>query len=351
MRVLVVAPTRGESTELAELGEAGYVVVGEADPTTMARLAVELRAGSIEGAVLLGELRVDRFRLAREFPRHLVLDDPDERLVEELGSLGWTQPHRFEGRVVLAPPAPSSTVRLVSREEFATGIDGSEPLAIDVDAESVRLDDEALFGVFASSKLGGSCALLSLSGDELSNYGTLRLRNPAALGLERTDSHPDSLSALASEGSVVCTAIGLSARGFPEARSERMESEGWRELEDTEAARQLWGSLDRLDRGFWLVLQLRAPKIDPPVWMPAGQIFEQQRRTGRQTLATTTPVGAVVAPGHPTMLAVPTFCLDPQLGPPAADPMRLTPLRVRADTGTTQDAAWRARRLARESER
>ena len=72
--VIVVAPTRRESTVLAELGEPGYVVVGDADPTTMARLAVELRAGSIEGAVLLTELSIDRIRLAREVsPRHLVL--------------------------------------------------------------------------------------------------------------------------------------------------------------------------------------------------------------------------------------------------------------------------------------
>lgn len=336
---------------LAELGEPGYVVVGDADPTTMARLAVELRAGSIEGAVLLTELSIDRIRLAREVsPRHLVLDEPDECLVDELGSLGWTQLDRLERRVVLAPPALSSTVRLVSRKEFAVGIDGSEPLATEVNAESVRLDDEALFGVFASSKLGGSCALLSLSGDGLSGDGTLQLRNPAALGLERADSHPDSLSVRANAGSVVCTAIGLAA-GAPEAWFESEESEGWPGIDGTEAVRQLVSSPERADRSFWMVLQLRAPMIDPPVWMPAGQIFEQQLRTGRQTLATTAPVGAVVAPGNTTTLAVPTFCLDPHLNSPAGDPMRLTPLRVRADEGTTQEAAWRARRVARESDR
>jgi hypothetical protein len=351
VRVLVVAPTPRKSIELTELGETGYVVVGDADPTTMERLAVELRASSIEGAVLLTELRVDRFPLAREFPRHLVVDEPDEHLVDELGSLGWTQLDQFEGRVVLAPPALSSTVRLVSRQEFAAGIDGSEPLATEIDVERVRLDDEALFGVFASSQLGGSCALLSLSGDGQASHGTLRLRNPAALGLERADSHPDSLSVRATEGSVVYSAIGLSARGSPEAWSEREELEGWREFEDTAAARQLWDSPERTDRDYWVVLQLRAPTMDPPVWMPAGQIFEQQRRTGRQTLATTAPVGAVVTPGHPTTLAVPTFCLDPQLRGPAEDPMRLTPLRVRAHAGTTQGAAWQARHLARESER
>ncbi len=231
---------------------------------------------------------------------------------------------------MFAPPAESSPNRSVSLEEFGQLIEGDEPVSALVDPHEVSSDDEQLFGVFASHRLGGSSALLAMSGAGAAEWmedRRLELRNPAALALERVDRDPWSIVT----PPVRSVVLGLDSGN---------DAPSWARFEEPDAVSQLWETRDRDRADFWLMIELTAPEADPPVWMPAGQIFEQMSFTGRQTLATTAAAGTLVSPGRRSTLLLPAFCLDRHLGPPASDPMRATPLRSPLPQGATQRRVW-----------
>lgn len=337
MSVLVTAvhPRQEEGT-----GEIHYVLIPDPDRWAWVQLVEDLAGGEVLGAALIHGLSEDGFERARAFPGCLVARPGDDDVVHGLVEQGWGAERIGDDVIVLVPPGGMGSVQRVSRDEFGAAIDGAEPIATEIELNGVDLADEGLFGVFAAGRLGGSCALLSLSGAS-SESGPLVLRNPAALGLERADRHPASLSAQTQSGAVRCAVVGAS-------RSFEGEEE-WHGFADGAGAGDLWRSLGAdSGGGFWLMLELTAPEVDPPVWMPAGQIFEQRARTGRQTLATTAGVGAVVSPGQLTVLLAPAYCLDSHLGPPAGDPMAVTPLRMPLASGATQGRVWHARRAARD---
>jgi hypothetical protein len=336
-------------------GGVEYVVALEPTASTWVRLAEDLRRGEVLGAALLTDSTSAQLGLAGECPGRLVVDRARQSATEELLAVGWIPERLNDALLVFAPPPrrvepeqppthPRSrepdqapAVQLVEREQFAAGIDGTEPMATEIDSATVELDDQRMFGDFTASRLGGSSALLSLSGAG-KQPGTLLLRNPAALGLARADDQADSLSAQTRSSSVRCAAVGL---------SQSFQRGEWPGLEDPAGVAALWRSVGPHNQGFWLVLELSAPNVDPPVWIPAGQIFEQRARTGRQTLASTIGVGTVVSPGQLTVLLTPAYCLDRHLGPPAGDPMGITPFRLPLTPGTTQARVWQERDAAK----
>jgi hypothetical protein len=334
MPVLLAAP----GPEPAEgLRDADWDV--DADPGTAEwlRLAAGLRDGRIAGAALVAQDDEEGRRLAISRPGALVVAADAERTVVKLRRLGWDL-QGDDGPLVLRPPGPGAGVieaPMLDPGTFAAVIGGLEPAATLVDARAVELDDDGLFGCFAAGRLGGANALLSLSGARADGPQELVLRNPAALGLERADARPSSLAGLARRGLIACEARGLS-------RTDALDGE------DEPLLAELWAASDRHTwTGYWLVLRLHAPRVDPPVWIPAGQVFEQRGRTGRQTLAAATGVGTVVAPGQAVSLLVPAVCLDPHLGSPAVDPMGVTPLRVPLPGVGLQDDVWRTRQAVR----
>lgn len=337
MAVLVVAVRQdGERTGVAGLTD--LLVVRELGSDAWAHLAVDLRAGRVIGAAVTTESGSDAWQLVYAAPSGLLVDSAEEEIVCDLIDHGWTRITGHGQQVVLAPPTESSPNRSVPDEEFGQLIEGDEPVSTLVDPHEVSLDDEQLFGVFASHCLGGSSALLAMSGaGEASSRmedRRLELRNPAALGLERVDRDPWSIIT----SPVRCVVLGLGSWD---------DAPSWDSFVEPDAVSQLWETRSRDRADFWLMIELTASAVDPPVWLPAGQIFEQMSFTGRQTLATTAAAGTLVSPGRRSTLLLPAFCLDRHLGSPAGDPMRATPLRSPLPQGATQDQVWRQRIVAR----
>ncbi|MFM9499833.1 hypothetical protein ACKI1Q_40410 [Streptomyces galilaeus] len=267
------------------------------------------------------------------------MDSAEEEIVSALLYHGWMRIASHEQQVMLAPPAESFPSRSVSGEDFGRLIESDEPVSTLVDPHEIRPDDEQqLFGVFAAHRLGGSSALLAMSGAGAASRSTedrrVELRNPAALGLERVDRDPWSIVT----SPVRCAVLGLESSD---------DAPSWPLFMEPDAISQLWETRDCDRADFWLMIELTASEADPPVWMPAGQIFEQMSFTGRQTLATTAGAGTLVSPGRRSTLLLPAFCLDQHLGSPQRDPMRATPLRCPLPQGATQDRVWRQRIITR----
>jgi len=345
MAVLVVAVRpqaqehhRHDHTALAALG--GRLVVDDLGADTWPRLAVALQSGTISGAAVVHEFSDAALRLTGVRFGHLVVAPAERHVVEDLARQGWMSSDGVEDHLVFAPPGGPAAARAVSAEDFAEAIEGSAPQVTTVELRDVRLSDESLFGPFASTRLGGSAALLSLSGADVDD-DRVGLRNPAALGLERVDHDERSIATHVQAQRVRYTAVGLSSQDA---------AVRWEGFADPEAASGLWAAREP-ETPFWVMVEFAAPSVDPPVWLPAGQIFEQQTLTGRQTLATATGVGTVVSPGRLTALLLPAYCLDPHLGSPMGDPMGATPFRVPIAPGPTQEQVWWQRTAARDNPR
>ena len=133
----------------------------------------------------------------------------------------------------------------------------------------------------------------------------MALLNPAALGLKRLDEKPWSVTA----SPIECSALALTS-------GSNNDPGAWDPFADSDAVGQLWGTHGPGHADYWLMIELDASEVDPPVWLPAGQVFEQTSFTGRQTLATTADAGTLVSPGRRATLLLPAYCLDPHLGPP-----------------------------------
>jgi hypothetical protein len=193
------------------------------------------------------------------------------------------------------------------------------------------LDDSLLFGPLAASRMGGSSALMALSG-ALPDHETVRLRNPASLDLDIiTDT--DSIACLTERAAISAWSLGASS----DTDISELDLEGF---PDPDAVRRGWRAAHRSGAGtFWLVIQL-AGDLDPPVAIPSGHIFEQRSVNGVQTLAATASYSVVVHAGQPATLVVPAWCLNQHLDPPSGQQLRPTMLRTRYRADTPQDDVW-----------
>lgn len=308
--------------------EHGPEVRAAQDPTEeqLSSVLALLGNGEVLSAALLEELpSVDRQWLAYEFLHKLVTDTKVD--TRRLQALGWG-PDAHDGYTVWAPLAPT----VDERAEFAAGILGPTARMIEVHVDQ-DLDDTSLFGPLASSRRGGSCALMTLSGAR-TGCGTVLLRSPAALDLDVLTG-TDSLPLLAESEAVSVWAVGANSH----TDASMLDVEGFI---DPEAARQAWNSANH-SSGFWLVIQLAAP-VDPPVGIPPGHIFEQRTVNGVQTLAPATGSSIIVSPGSPVTIIVPAWCLNQDLQPPNGQRVRSTALRGRYAANTPQAEVWDHRR-------
>ena len=301
------------------------VVQDPTDDQLSSALALVSRGEVLSGALLEELPSADRRWLAYEFFHKLVTD----RRVNtgQLEALGW-QANVREWYTVWTPPAPADT----ARAEFAEGILDPTARAIEVRADQ-DLDDTDLFGPLAWSQLGGSCALMALSGARPGREVVL-LRNPAGLDLELLTS-TDSLAYLAARGAISVSTLGASSD--TDASAFDLE-----DFSDPDAVRSVWNATDR-PGGFWLVSQLAAP-VNPPVGIPPGHIFEHRTVTGIQTLAAATAKSVVVGVGPPVTLVIPAWCLNQDLAPPSGQQVRPTALRARYSANTSQADVWDHRR-------
>jgi hypothetical protein len=332
---MTLGPSSGEHDGEAEL--ARQMVIREPEYHAWDQLARDLTTRVVLSAELASEVRLDSRLRPQVLAGHLLVESHQAETADMLLEIGWRMcaaPAADDGVLVLLPPLPS-VVESVSRDEFGRHIEGDLPLSTIVDPREVSFEDEVLFGPFASGQLGGSCALLALSGSNLMTR-SVALRNPAALGLIRVDDSPFSLTA----SPVSCSATGLSPQD--DLGPKVLDS-----VREPNEAALLWSARRPGIANFWLLLQLEIADEDPPVWIPAGQVFEQATFTGRQTLATTADAGTIVAPGRRSTLLLPAYCLDPHLDPPASNPMRVTPFSAPAPGRSRQQQVWQDRVLAR----
>ena len=334
MGIVLLAVPRSFGLPIDLAGMADLLVLRDPDPGVWAQLAADISDGVVRAAELVDDSDFDGSGSSMHEPGTLRLARSYERLAADLINAGWASVFGDGGEFVLSPPR-RAPIREVTSEEFVELIDTTEPVSTPVDPVEVELADENLFGVFASNRLGGSSALLAMSGaDRDSNL--VALRNPAALGLERVDDNPWSISA----SPVSCSALGLSS-------GDEYDHSAWDGVADWETLSQLWATHDHRRSAYWLMVELNAVEIDPPVWLPAGQVFEQTAFTGRQTLATTAETVTLVSPQSRSTLLLPAYCLDSHLGSPTSDPMRATPLRSPLPRGSMQGQVWRQRVAAR----
>lgn len=279
-------------------------------------------------AMLSTRPTIDRYWLAYEFHDKVVTDRTVD--VGILDEMGWAaQP--INDYLVWVPP-PSNRQSPEQFAQFAADIAGSTPRSITVKA-SQDLADDTLFGEFASTRRGGSSALMALSG-ATPGEGSVVLRNPAGLDLDISSSS-GSLSYLAERGAVSVSCVGASS----DTSGSQLELDGF---PDAEAARKHWLNQERRASGFWIIIQVQA-LVDPPVGIPPGHVFEQRSVNGVQTLAATTAQSYVVNPGPPLTAAIPAWCLNAKLGLPNGQQLRLTPLRARYTEDMSQADVWRDR--------
>lgn len=240
---------------------------------------------------------------------------------------GWRTQSSHDDFLVWRPP----DTEIGERAEFEATLLGSMPRTIQVEAEQ-SLADESLFGSLASTRRGGSSALMALSG-AAPGVPTVLLRNPAALELDVITAD-DSLSALVDKGVLAVSAVG----GDSTTSAERLELD---DFSDPDVAKRSWLEGDRAE-GFWLLLQVEA-LVDPPVGIPPGHIFEQRAINGVQTLAAASSQSFVVNPGPPLTVLVPAWCLNQNLNSPGGQRVSPVPLSARYADGTSQSAVWNDR--------
>lgn len=272
--------------------------------------------------------------LVSEFKGCVVTDDVVD--IPLLKHAGWLPEFR-DGYVVWRAPERSA-VREVDAVEFARGLFGPDPLLTVVTGEQ-PLDDYAVFGELSASRLGGSCALLALSGGHPGDQ-EVRLGNLAALALDR-DTSSNSLSSLTSSGAIKVSAVGASR----ETSRHSLVLDGFA---DIEAAEHAWDAAENASWGGYFLLIQVAAVVDPRVGIPPGHIFEQLGMNGVQTLAVASPQAFTVTVGSPQTMVLPAWCLNQNLQAPSGQPVRATPLRARYDSRTSQGGVWtdRARVLA-----
>jgi hypothetical protein len=310
---------------------AHLLVLHEPDRRVWEWLAHDLSVGAVRAAELVAEFTVDKPGPSAHRTGTLTIDRSDDALASLLIDTGWTNVAPGSSRELVLAPPKLSPAREVSRDEFRELIDTNEPISTRVNPREVSLTDEELFDLFSSNRLGGSSALLAMSG-ATPRSDSVELRNPAALGLKRVDREPWSIVA----PPIVCSAVALSS-GCD------IDPGAWEGFAESETLGQLWASHDPGNADYWLMIELETGDVDPPVWLPAGQVFEQTTFTGRQTLATTADAGTLVSPGRRTTLLLPAYCLDQHLDSPASDPMRATPFSAPLPRGSMQGRVWQER--------
>lgn len=321
---------------------ASHEIVTDPTKRNLSDLRTRLSDGSVlSAAVVADQPGDDTVWRAFEWPGCVYVDRGCESQLVVLLADGWYVSASTERYVILAPHDDHPTdplesiddgLRHVDRDEFGAMIRSSTPLQTTVTMHDHLIDDEGLFGDFVPNRLGGSTALLMLS--DMRRSGEVVLRNPAALELDLLDSETTSLAAHARVGTVTCVAAGLTSSSQPT---------DWDGFADPAAMRNAWASTNRSQHRYFVAIELAAPLVDPPVWIPAGQVFQQRTVIGFQTLAVSQTMNMTVSPGKAAHVIASAWCLNQALAEPSGQLMQSTPFRVRYPEGHDQGRVWEHR--------
>ena len=307
-------------------------------PAVSAALAEAFSTGQVWSAVLLGELpSADRRWITVEWRGKLLV----ERTLRELVPPGdWVDAGEYHDLVILQPgasdpqgPQPPQTVETAA--EFRDVIYGP-PVIVDVSVREVLGDLSGWFGDLADERIGGAFALLTMSG--ASSQPTVRLRNPAALGL-RFDDNPESLGAHRRAGRIRATGFGHSRHALGSA------ADVARRFQPGSGYRRIQEELDRrplVAAAYVVVLELSAT-VDPVVLIPQGAVFEQEGLTGAQTLAAAENRTSEVDVSAFVPVVLSAWCLDSNLSAPTGQPVRPTPFVFPVSGYPTQSDIWQRR--------
>lgn len=298
-----------------------------------------LRSEAIFGAALVKEAWLpERSWMAIEWRGALVVDRDLDYEVPE----GWDADHGHPDVVVLRPrdaavdevvdPGVVAPMLVESPGEFRAARTDRRPVAVHASIRSILHDPRSWFGEFSDSRLGGAIGLLALSGARPDGT-SVRLRNPAALGLEITDG-PSRIAWASATGKIAVRGWGLT----------------WttaRELDlPTRLARDAFTVTLDQSRGaassYGIYLEIEGLS-DPELELDDGTVLEQEGVNGVQTLATAEQRFVSVDVGELKPLAAPAWCLNISLRAPNGEPVRPTPLRLDRRLNS-QAAAWEDRR-------
>jgi hypothetical protein len=308
-----------------------------------ATLAEFLSVGVVTSAALVSaDILDERLWVAYEWRGAFVVDRNLADLVGETSGI-WVKDSRFDIRefLILRPERPAvpvdpetgTTRQVETAQEYVAATMYGQPVVAHTTLASVRGAMGDWFGDLADPRVGGAFALLALSGAR-SGSTDVRLRSPAALRLKVAVSDV-SLSGHARAGR-------LAIRGYGYSRDNaRTVAASVPDFSPGSAGRALLEGLgERTRYGILLEIDVTA---DPEVEIEEGSIFEQVSMNDVQTLAAAAPRQMTVRPGRFAPLALPAWCLNESLAPPAGEQVRPTPLALITQR-QSQEEVWAERR-------
>jgi hypothetical protein len=273
----------------------------------------------------------------------------DFRLIDQVfgdNSTGWeqTQTHESLGVAIFQPIADHSDFRSIDDHsgDFATQaktyrelLEAGETGEIVLKREWLEAEGayQRIFGQYSDPKIGGAIALLTLSGAADPRTDEFTLRTPAALELD-IEMSGESLVGDVSRELLAIRCLGCSHLEEIEGGHFATPFQGWIRLYE-EAKRST-------PAAYFIALELDAD-VDPTIAIRRGAVFEQTVLAPIQTLAVTKDERTVVNPGEVKPLILPAYCLNAELAPPRATPLRPTPFIYRRARGS-QGEVWQARR-------
>jgi hypothetical protein len=285
-----------------------------------ARLAVFLAAGEIRSAVYLTTVPPpgQSWTLSR-WPGRLAVH---RELADQLDPRLWMTPTSY-GLIGLATFAPDKRAVgagfnnhaaqpgrpkghwVETADEYRASLRSSRPTLIKAPVRQITSKLPDWFGDLADERVGGATMLLSLSGVTVSTTSMVVLRNPAAFGLDPVTG-TGTLPVRYQTGQVDVRARAVQAR---------------------------------TDADYGIAITLTAPR-NSEVLIDKGLVFEQLSLNGVQNLALADGGIPLVPAASPTTVALPAWCLNRELAPPAGEPVRPTPFFLRLPARTDQATVW-----------
>jgi hypothetical protein len=310
-----------------------------------ATLAEFLSAGEVTSAALVpADIPDERLWVAHEWYGALVVDRDLVGLLGEISDI-WVEDSTYDTpefhTLILRPtrparpvdPEPGTTRPVETASEYATAIMYGQSVVASTTLAAVRGAMGDWFGELADPRVGGAFALLALSG-ATSDSADIALRSPAALRLKVAVSDL-SLPSHTRAGR-------LSIRGYGYSRHNAYRVAASMPDSSLESAERVSLEAHNARADFGILLEIKVNE-DPEVEIEEGSIFEQIAINDVQTLAVAEPRRMTVGPGRFAPLALPAWCLNQSLAPPAGQQVRPTPLVLTA-RGQSQGEVWAERR-------
>jgi hypothetical protein len=327
------------------LSQGRVLWISVAPPADISATLAELLSRQVvtSAALVRADIAEERLWVAHEWFGAFVVDRDLVGLAGERSGI-WIEDYSHDAgefRVLILRPAhPASPddsqegalQQVETTREYATAITHGQSVVVDTTLAAVRRAMGDWFGDLADPRVGGAFALLALS-DARSDSNGITLRSPAALGLKV------ALSDVSLSGHARAGRLAIRGYGYSDHNAQRVAAAtpGLPELAERVLLEALGG---RTHYGILLEIEVN---VDPEVEIGEGSLFEQVSLNDVQTLAAAEPRQMTVGVGRFAPLALPAWCLNKSLAPPAGQQVRPTPL-VLNTPGQSQHEVWAERR-------